>query len=207
MLKQTFLQLLSNYSVSDKLAMELWNEIETKHTGKKRHYHTLSHLENLLLQLLEVKTTIHHWDTVLFTLYYHDSVYNVLQSDNEEKSAALAGRRMIQMAISAGMIADCKTQILATKKHLDNTDSDTNYFTDADLSILGSDWDTYSTYFKNVRKEYAIYPEVIYLPGRRKVLAHFLAMRRIFKTDYFYTKFEQQAKQNLKTELSLLTPC
>jgi predicted metal-dependent HD superfamily phosphohydrolase len=204
MLKQTFLRLLSNYSVSDNLAIELWNEIETKHSGKKRHYHTLSHLENLLLQLLEVKTTIYHWDTILFTLYYHDSVYNVLQSDNEEKSAALAGQRMTQMAIPSAMIVDCKAQILATKKHLDNTDTDTNYFTDADLCILGSDWETYSTYFKNVRQEYAIYPDVIYLPGRRKVLTHFLAMQRIFKTDYFYTKFEQQAKQNLQKELALL---
>ncbi|CAN5562155.1 hypothetical protein BH11BAC5_BH11BAC5_44510 [soil metagenome] len=204
MLKKTFLRLLSNYSVSGKLAMELWNEVEIKHTGKKRHYHTLSHLENLLVQLLEVKTTIHHWDTILFTLYYHDSVYNVLQSDNEERSAALAGQRMTQMAIPAAMIANCKAQILATKQHLDNTHTDTNYFTDADLSILGSDWDTYSTYFKNVRKEYAIYPDVIYLPGRRKVLTHFLGMQRIFKTGYFYLQFEQQAKKNLQKELALL---
>jgi predicted metal-dependent HD superfamily phosphohydrolase len=203
MLKQTFTQLVSGYAGNNQLATELWNEIEISYSGKKRFYHTLAHLENLLIQLLEVKNNIQHWDTILFTLYYHDCVYNALQSDNEEKSAGLAEQRMTQMAIPAEIIAACKAQILATKKHLDNTDTDTNYFTDADLSILGTDWDTYSAYFKNVRKEYAIYPDVIYNPGRRKVLKHFLAMERIFKTDYFYTKFERQAKENLQRELSL----
>jgi predicted metal-dependent HD superfamily phosphohydrolase len=184
--------------------MELWNEIEISYSGKKRFYHTLAHLENLLIQLLEVKSNILHWDTILFTLYYHDSVYNALQSDNEEKSVALAEQRMTQMAIPAEMIANCKAQILATKKHLYNTNADMNYFTDADLSILGTDWENYSAYFKNVRKEYAVYPDLVYKPGRRKVLNHFLAMERIFKTSYFYTKFERQAKQNLQRELTLL---
>jgi predicted metal-dependent HD superfamily phosphohydrolase len=195
---------LSKYSVGENLAIEIWNEIEISYSGKKRCYHTLTHLENLLHQLLAVKNYIQHWDTILFTLYYHDSVYNALQSDNEEKSARLAEQRMTRMAIPAEIITDCKAQILATKKHLDNTDTDTNYFTDADLSVLGTDWGSYSTYYKNIRKEYAVYPDLVYNPGRRKVLNHFLAMERIFKTNYFYTKFEQQAKENLQKELTLL---
>jgi predicted metal-dependent HD superfamily phosphohydrolase len=52
-----------------------------------------------------------------------------------------------------------------------------------------------------VRKEYLIYPDLIYNPGRKKVLHHFLAMDRIFKTDFFYNKFEQQARQNLRKEI------
>jgi len=59
-------------------------------------------------------------------------------------------------------------------------------------------------YYKNARKEYAIFPDFVYKPGRKKVLLHFLAMERIFKTDYFFHKFEMQAKQNLQKELEML---
>ena len=55
-------------------------------------------------------------------------------------------------------------------------------------------------YFKNVRKEYIFYPNFVYKNGRKKVIQHFLAMNPIFKTEYFYDKYEFQAKENLLKE-------
>jgi predicted metal-dependent HD superfamily phosphohydrolase len=49
-----------------------------------------------------------------------------------------------------------------------------------------------------------VYPDVIYKPGRKKVLAHFLQMERIYKTGIFFTMFEKQARQNLQDELAEL---
>jgi predicted metal-dependent HD superfamily phosphohydrolase len=199
MLKETFLKLLEKYTNSAQ-ALLLWTEIEKNYSTKKRHYHTLTHLHHLLNQLLEIKDELKNWEAILFSLYYHDSIYNALKSDNEEQSALLAEKRMKQIAVPPAMIELCKQQILATKSHVCVADSDTNYFTDADLAILGQEWKTYSTYFENVRKEYAIYPNLMYNPGRKKVLTHFLTMERIFKTDFFYNKFEKIAKQNLQKE-------
>lgn len=204
MLKETFIGLLKNYTDNDRLKSELWTEIEENYSSKKRHYHTLQHLDNLLDQLTDVKEEIQNWNAILFTLYYHDIVYNPIKSDNEEKSAELAEKRMKQISVSIDTIELCKNQILATKSHIKSTDSDTNYFTDADLSVLGQNWDTYSLYYKNVRKEYYIYPDFVYNPGRKKVLNHFLSMDRIFKTNFFQNKFEIQAKQNLQKEIELL---
>jgi predicted metal-dependent HD superfamily phosphohydrolase len=202
-LKKTFIGLLKNYTDNDRLTNELWTEIEKNYSGKKRYHHTLQHLDNLFAQLTEVKGEIQNWETILFTLYYHDIIYNSLKSDNEEKSAELAEKRMEQISVSKDTIELCKNQILATKSHIKSVDSDTNYFTDADLSVLGSSWETYTLYYKNVRKEYSIYPDFVYNSGRKKVLNHFLAMDRIFKTDFFYNKFELQAKQNLQKETLL----
>jgi predicted metal-dependent HD superfamily phosphohydrolase len=204
MLKQTFIKLLTNYTDSDRLTNELWTEIDKNYSSKKRHYHTLQHLDSLLAQLTDVKAEIQNWNTILFTLYYHDIIYNSLKSDNEEKSAELAEKRMNQILVSNDKIEHCKKQILATKSHIQSTDNDTNYFTDADLSVLGQTWETYSLYYKNVRKEYSIYPDFVYNPGRKKVLNHFLSMDGIFKTDFFHNKFETQAKQNLQKEIELL---
>ncbi len=203
-LKETFIELLKNYTDSESLTNELWTEIKKNYSSKKRHYHTLHHLDNLLTQLTEVKNKIQNWNSILFTLYYHDIVYNSLKSDNEEKSAELAEKRLKQISVSPDTIELCKNQILATKSHIKSTDSDTNYFTDADLSILGQNWETYSLYYKNVRKEYSIYPDFFYNPGRKKVLNHFLSMDKIFKTEFFYKKFERQAKQNIQKEIELL---
>ncbi|WP_324028174.1 hypothetical protein QSV08_09665 [Maribacter sp. BPC-D8] len=201
MLKETFTALLLKYTDDKRLINVLWTEIEKNYSGKKRHYHTLQHLDNLLSQLTIVKGEIKNWETILFTLYYHDIIYNATKSDNEEKSADLAEKRMKEISVSSNIIEQCKKQILATKSHHKSINSDTNYFTDADLSVLGQSWEAYSLYYKNVRKEYAIYPSFIYNPGRKKVLHHFLSMDRIFKTDFFYNQFETQAKQNLQREL------
>ncbi len=205
MLKTIFFKLLTNYSDDESQIKNLWSEIEKNYSHKKRHYHSLHHLENLFVQLSAVKADIQHWNVSLFTLFYHDIVYDPKKSNNEEKSAELAEQRMNQLLIPFTYIEKCKAQILATKSHLISTDKDTNYFTDADLSILGQDTESYLIYAKNVRKEYSIYPDILYNPGRKKVLNHFLSMERIYKTEYFHTNFENQAKQNLRFELNLLT--
>ncbi len=204
MLENIFFDLLKKYINDESLVSRFWSEIEENYSGSKRYYHTLQHLENLLQILTPIKAKINDWDTLLFTLFYHDVVYNATKSDNEEKSAELAFSRMKTIGVENSKIEICQTQILDTKKHLPSTDSDSNYFTDADLSVLGQDWETYSNYYKSVRKEYAIYPNILYNPGRKKVLKHFLAMDSIYKTDYFYQEFEQKAKENLERELGLL---
>lgn len=203
-LKHMFHNLLMNYTDNESFIEELWLEIEENHSSNKRHYHTLTHLENLLNQLDEVKQDIENWDVILFTLFYHDIVYRAEKNNNEEKSSELAEKRMKQLDIPLELIERCKQQILATKSHVLSLEYDVNYFNDADLSILGQDWESYSMYYQNVRKEYAIYPDFLYNPGRIKVLNHFLTMDRIFKTDHFSNRFEAQAKQNLLQEIEVL---
>lgn len=204
MLKETFIQLISSPATEDRLVKQLWQEIEDNYSDKKRHYHTLQHLENLLLLLQQVKEYIKDWNTILFSLYYHDVIYNALKRTNEEKSAEFAKIKMQLIGVPQPAIEKCVQQIMATKDHFVSDDSDTNFFTDADLSILGQPWEIYEQYFKNVRKEYSLYPDLIYTPGRKKVLQHFLQMERIFKTDFFFTRFELQAKENLQREIALL---
>jgi predicted metal-dependent HD superfamily phosphohydrolase len=204
MLKDTFYTLAGNYTSNSSLIEACWTEIEKSYSHPKRHYHTLTHLENLLRVLQEVRASVSDWNTMLFTLFYHDAVYNALKSDNEEKSAGLAAQRMHELQVPTAQIEQCRNQILATKQHKENSDADTNFFTDADLSILGADWNAYAAYAADVRKEYAMYPDLLYKPGRRKVLQHFLNMEHIFKTAHFREKFESQARLNLQKELENL---
>jgi predicted metal-dependent HD superfamily phosphohydrolase len=73
------------------------------------------------------------------------------------------------------------------------------------LSVLGTFerrvWKNYNT---AIRKEYAVYPDEIYIPERKKVLERFAESNQIFHTSFFYNNFEEQARKNLEYELSNL---
>lgn len=204
LLKDTFTTLLQSYIQDAGVMEQYWLEIEKAYSGKKRHYHNLTHLEHLGQHLLSIQTEIQDWDTLLFSLFYHDVVYNVRRQDNEEKSAELAHQRLQALNYPPVGIEKCVAQILATKSHTLNPDLDTNLFTDADLAILGQAWPTYHTYTQQIRREYAIYPDLLYKPGRKKVLQHFLNMESIFKTTHFYDLYEQNARANLSREMAEL---
>lgn len=202
-LKDIFTNLVSKYSQKD-ISEKLWLDIEKHYSLSKRYYHTLQHLESLYTQLESCREQITDWDTVLFSLFYHDIIYKATSKDNEEKSALMAIKALQEINYPKEKIRLCGEQILATKYHTVSADNDTNLFTDADLSILGSNWNTYLEYSKQVRKEYAIYPDFMYNPGRIKVIQHFLGMESIFKTTHFKHEFEKQARENLMQELELL---
>lgn len=203
MLESVFTELLRRYTADDHYIETLWHTLLKKYSGRKRYYHNLLHLEAMFQQLTFSKPHIQDWDTILFSLFYHDAIYNPLRQDNEERSAALAVKSL-QPILPASQLSKCRDQILATGRHEWHNDADTNFFTDADLSVLGQHWNVYEAYFKNVRKEYAVYPDIIYNSGRKKVLAHFLKMERIFKTQIFFERYEQQARENISKELNQL---
>ena len=204
MLKPIYLSLLEPYSQDVDLIETCWQEIALQYSSAGRFYHTLSHLEHLYGQLLPLKPVVQDLDTLLFTLFYHDVIYNALRKDNEEKSAKLAETHLNALGYPPEQISRCKAQIIATKSHVESSEQDTNLFLDADLSILGQEYPIYEAYTQQIRKEYAMYPDLLYRPGRKKVLQHFLDMDAIFKTRYFQEKYEISARKNLQAELAHL---
>ena len=181
-LASLFTDLARRYTADEKLVRELWEEIRQAYSGPKRHYHTLTHLAAMVAELQPYQAGIAAWDELLLSLFYHDIVYKVPGSDNEEKSADLAAARLAQLGVPSLQITHCRFLILATKRHEASGDAETDLFTDADLAVLGQPWSVYKAYARQVRAEYGIYPDLLYKPGRRKVLRHFLAKPRIYKT-------------------------
>lgn len=188
----------------DSVADTLWQEIVKKYTQASRHYHTLLHLDAILNELLPLEKEIEDWSSMIFAIAYHDIIYNVLKKDNEEKSADLAFKRLIELNIEESRATRCSQLILATKNHSMSTDPDFNYFTDADLSILGKESNVYKNYCQQIRKEYKYYPDILYKPGRQKVLLQFLGMKHIYKTSHFQALYEEKARKNMEEELVLL---
>jgi predicted metal-dependent HD superfamily phosphohydrolase len=205
MFGEIFKRELRNFTTDEQLVDKFWKGIESNYNKAGRYYHNLLHLDSLVDQLLPVKDQIEDWQTIILSIAYHDIIYNTLKQDNEEKSASFASGRLSELGLPAIQIEKCKRQILSTKGHQLSDDFDTNYFTDADLSVLGFDNNAYVKYAGQIRKEYRYYPDILYKPGRRKVLLHFLEMKNIFKTEYFQGKYEKQARVNISNELLSLS--
>ncbi|PWN66589.1 HD domain-containing protein [Chryseobacterium oncorhynchi] len=203
-LKDQFEQLCLPFSEDSNLINTQWHEIEKRYSEKGRHYHNLLHLENMFKELEAVKNKVSNFTVVSFSIFYHDIVYNATSKSNEEKSALLAETRLAELTLNKDYITAVSAQILVTKFHQKSDDEDTNYLLDADLSILGKDFESYLAYTQMIRKEYSIYPDLLYKPGRKKVLKHFLELNSIFKTDYFKEKYEVRAKENISMEIQLL---
>ncbi|HZH64930.1 MAG TPA: hypothetical protein VEY10_08550 [Flavisolibacter sp.] len=209
MLQDQFTALLVRYTQNNALIQSCWNEIKDAYGNSERYFHNLLHLEQLYAALSPLKPRIDDWDALLFSLFYHDIAYDVVQyvleNDNEERSAEIAEKALTAIGFPATKAKRCRHHVLATKTHRPTSDADTNFFIDADLSILGQPWDDYHKYMKNIRKEYIIYPDNIYHSGRLKVLKHFLKMERVFKTEHFHNLYEATARENMSREIEILS--
>ncbi len=204
LLQNFWQQLLERYTDNQDLIDEGYQTIDARYSEPHRRYHNLKHVD-IMIYLQQVHA--HHItdnDTVSFAIFFHDIVYDVKQSDNEELSA-LAARAFLQRTnFPAERIAQVMAFIRATKTHLNTSNNtDLDYFLDFDLSILGTDDREYFTYAEQIRYEYRMYSDTQYKTGRKKVLAHFLALPAIYKTAIFREEREAIARENLDTELRM----
>lgn len=202
MLKQLFFRLCANYSDNNILIETLWSELEQHYSDKKRYYHNLTHLDSLFFEVKDIENEIDNIDSFRFSGFYHDIIYNTQKGNNEEESAKLAGKRLKEIRVPDRKIETCQRQIIATKSHKEQKNFDDNLFIDADLSILGKKIEIYKVYLSQIKKEYYSVPKYLFDIGRKKVLKHFLDKEKIYKTDYFYEKYEKQARYNLIQELN-----
>lgn len=179
-----------------------WEDLEKAYTSKSRYYHNLTHLENMVVSFYESKEQLQFPNEVLYAIFYHDIVYKSTRKDNEQKSAVLAIEIVPENAtLDKKLVYD---MICATQLHQYNSIQDINWLLDFDLKILASDWEAYQIYYQQIRKEYKIYPDLLYKPGRKKALAHFLEKDFIFQTTEFRTKYEDMARANIQQEIKQL---
>jgi len=182
-----------------------WQEIVVAYSKKARHYHNLEHLSKMLSSSIHYESDISDLKTLQLAIYYHDFVYSAKQKDNEEKSALKAEKWLHQLKYPQKLIEQCKQYIIATKNHVNMiNNNDLNYLLDFDLEILSVHLDEYLKYIQQIRNEYKIYPDILYNPGRIKVLEHFLKLDYIYKTQDYRDKFELLARQNIEHEIKLL---
>ncbi len=205
-LKEEWYELALKYIEDQEIVDRFWQDIVSSYLKKSRHYHNLSHIHDMLVEAKSIETSIVNFDDLRFAIWYHDVVYEATRNDNEKRSAVFAKKCLKSSNVEEKRLKNIEKLIVSTQKHqiLVAKNDDNAYLLDLDLSILGTDWDTYEKYTQDIRKEYIIYPNFIYKKGRKKVLHHFLERETLFFSTYFKNRFETQARTNIKREIDLL---
>lgn len=195
-----------NSDVMPDNAQALWQNISMRYRESQRAYHTLSHIEQLLVQFESIKHNLPEPHIVALALYYHDVIYDPTRADNEQKSAEYAVDALSSY-LSPEQCQYIYALIMMTANHQidESTDSvkysDVAYLLDMDLSILGAPWSTYEQYANAIRQEYAHVADDNYRDGRTAVLQGLLAHPKLYLTDYYYSQLEAQARDNINREL------
>ncbi|XBH20447.1 DUF4031 domain-containing protein [Jonesiaceae bacterium BS-20] len=180
--------------------LECWSE-------PHRKYHTVGHLEDVLLalNLLEIRgETIA--PVTLLAAWFHDVIYNGDAGTDETASADLAINSLLAMGVSPGLCQQVGDFIVATTPGSTGALVPTPlaHLLDSDLAIFGASPQRYDRYTLAVRTEYAHVPDADFRSGRAKILRSYLDRPVIYRTQCAQDLWEQRARMNLATEIQAL---
>ena len=166
-------------------------------------YHNVKHI-NDCLQKCALQEETNNNKELHFAFWYHDVVYKPLKKDNELKSADLATKFLKGEGASQELIERIKNLIMATLHHQNPKNQEEAFMMDIDISILGSRKDIYLEYTNQIREEYKMVPWFMYKKKRKEILTMFLKKEKLYFTEFFRSKYEEQARINIEEEIRSL---
>ncbi|MBX9625452.1 MAG: hypothetical protein K2X82_16720 [Gemmataceae bacterium] len=200
--------LLERYGVAPADAEPVFDLLAAAYSAPDRYYHNLDHVADMLRAVSRLVGPADDPWALQLAVWFHDAVYDPRAKDNEERSAELAADLLGPVGVPRSDLERVGRLIRATA-HLTGTepagDHETAVLLDADLAILGATEDRYRRYAADIRREYAWVPEADYRAGRTRVIAHFLARPRLYRTDLMFAVGEAAARANLRAELAALS--
>jgi predicted metal-dependent HD superfamily phosphohydrolase len=182
----------------------VYSELLSAYSEPHRHYHTVQHIDDCLAQFDEAAFLTHAPEEVELALWFHDAIYKPTSWANERKSADWATSFLESVGVGQDRRDRVRQHIMATQHLAESPSDDAAVVVDIDLSILGRDADTYDRYEQAIREEYRWVPGPIYRRKRIEVLEPFLGRQAIYGSEYFRSRYEQAARQNLKRAVERL---
>ena len=203
--------LMAGFGVAADDAQAAFTRLVAQYEIGDRHYHTLLHIQDVLAKVDDLSAFATEPETVLLAAWYHDAVYVAQQPDNEAQSTQFARAELTTLGLPAGLVTEVQRLILLTAgyhlptwEQTGREDRNGHVLLDADLAGLASPWTTFKENAEAIRREFASVPWETYLPARQRVLKQFLDRERIFYTPPMFAGNEEQARKNIKQELTLM---
>ena len=189
---------------ADKSAAGWYDRLTLAYAEPQRHYHDRQHITECLAEFDQARHLALQSGAVELALWFHDAVYDPKAPDNEERSAALAERCLLESSMPDALAVTVAKLVMATKHHEVNASVDAGLMVDVDLSILGRDEKRFSEYEWQIRQEYNWVPNAVFASKRAEVLEKILSRNRIYATEWFQNKYERQARMNLSESINHL---
>jgi predicted metal-dependent HD superfamily phosphohydrolase len=176
---------------------EIHQRLVNAYNEPQRHYHTLAHIDHCLEIFDQCKSLATNPDALEIAVWFHDVIFEPGKHNNEALSADLyeelsAGvhdtkfRQLVGRLIIATLHDGCSLD-----------DSDAGYMVDIDLSSFGLPWEDFLRDGQHLREESARLSDAEYYRKQCDFQACLLARPRFYVTDFFYQRYERQARDNL----------
>lgn len=172
------------------------------HGEAQRIYHTLQHLRECLHRFETCIDLAERPAEVETALWFHDAVYDVRRSDNEQRSADWARDAALASGAPADVAGRIHSLVMATRHSSRPIGADEQLLVDIDLAILAADQERFAEYERQIRREYAHVGEPEFQAKRRAILAGFLARDRLYGTPRLRDELEQRARANLSRAIA-----
>lgn len=195
--------MVASFSLPEDKGVEIFMLLGTHYKEETRHYHNWTHIKAMIQGLYDYPEEINDRLSIELAIWFHDAIYVPLRKDNESRSAKFF-QEQLSLHLPIERTRKVMNYIEATKNHQKTTDGDLQILLDLDLAILGQPTTIYQNYAKQIREEFGYVPNFLYKRGRKLVLKTFLEKPVIYQTLFFKEKFEEQARENIKEELSSL---
>ena len=162
-----------------------------------RHYHSLAHIEHCLRMFDQCRQLASDADALELAIWFHDVILQPGRRDNEARSAEW------YLELSEGVHREELRQavyglIMATLHDGSSLDhSDAIYMVDIDLSSFGLPWEDFLRDSQDLRAENPQVCDEEYHLNQTGFQRSLLARPRFFLSDFFFDRFEQQARSNL----------
>jgi predicted metal-dependent HD superfamily phosphohydrolase len=181
-------------------SVECFDRLTAAYSESHRHYHNLRHIAECFQEFEAVRDREASLEAIEFAIWFHDAIYDTKASDNEEKSAEWARGFLATSDLSEQV----SNLVLATKQHDIRLDPAAPLLVDIDLSILGQPEKRFWEYEAQICAEYAWVDPAVFSEKRAEILETFLKRDRLYSTDWFFHRYERQARQNLQASIDRL---
>jgi predicted metal-dependent HD superfamily phosphohydrolase len=198
-LKARFLGLWSRCSLPETEAdpTVVWAGLIESYNESWRQYHTAEHLCHCLQQLDLTSSLMEDPAAVEIALWFHDIILKPDASDNEEKSAELF-KHTAEKHLPSGFVNRVSSLILATEHRDPPQGLDARYLCDIDLSSLAFPWEQFLKDSNALRAEQSGITDTQFYPAKIRFLSTLLERPTIFLTDFFQTRYESTARENIQ---------
>jgi predicted metal-dependent HD superfamily phosphohydrolase len=187
-----------------------WRALEAAYATPPRAYHDFAHVQAVLRQYAAAAAGP-GWAQpveVYLAVLYHDAIYEPGRRDNEARSAALARAHIARWLSGAGVDDDRVAELIElTARHGqlagEPLDRDAALFLDCDMAILGAGAGAFDAYDRGIASEYeGRVPAWLFRLNRRRFLEGLLRKDRIFLSEFFHSRLDAAARENLRRALS-----
>lgn len=188
------------------VSVEWFGSVVARYHETGRHYHGVRHIRWVVRHVNDLSAHADDLSAVIAAAFFHDVIYDVTRSDNEQASAELAERALTELGWTRTRCRHVSAMILATIDHqVAGADVDTQVLLAADLAVLSAEPGRYSDYVRAIRREYAHVDEPDWRTGRSLVLQALADRRHLFAPALDLNDWELRARANMAAELATLS--